>query len=457
MVDQSVEQEKQYEVTCVDELVRKDHLLRKIAKYVDFRFIREKTRPLYAENIGRPAIDPVVLFKMLFIGYLYGIRSERRLVQEINDNIAYRWFLGFGFRDRIPDHSTLSQNRRRRFNGTPIFQEIFDEIVRQAISKGLIDGKVIYTDSTHVKANANKKKFLPPEVPVSVKAYEADLDKAVEEDRRDHGRKPLKAKRDVTPETRQIKVSTTDPESGYMMREGKPEGFFYLNHRSVDGKYNFVTDVHVTPANQTDAECYLERLDRQKAAFDFAIQAVGLDAGYMTTPICKGLEDRRILGVIGHRRFHPVKGLFQKWKFRYDAESDTYTCPNGKILTYGTTNREGMRIYNSRRQDCSQCPLREQCTRSKSMRKQITRHVWEDARENVREYRLSDFGKEVYARRKETIERSFADGKELHGLRYARMRGLLKVLEQCLVSAAVQNMKKMALILARRELAVWAV
>lgn len=160
MVDQSVEQEKQYEVTCVDELVRKDHLLRKIAKYVDFRFIREKTRPLYAENIGRPAIDPVVLFKMLFIGYLYGIRSERRLVQEINDNIAYRWFLGFGFRDRIPDHSTLSQNRRRRFNGTPIFQEIFDEIVRQAISKGLIDGKVIYTDSTHVKANANKKKFL---------------------------------------------------------------------------------------------------------------------------------------------------------------------------------------------------------------------------------------------------------------------------------------------------------
>lgn len=452
MLEDQLEQEKQYEMTCVDELVRKDHLLRKVAKYVDFKFIREKTRHLYSEATGRPAIDPVVLFKMLFIGYLYGIRSERRLVQEISDNIAYRWFLGFGFYSRVPDHSTISQNRRRRFNGTPIFQEIFDEIVRQAINKGLIDGKVIYTDSTHVKANANKRKFLLQEVPVSVKAYEADLDKAVEEDRRDHGRKPLKAKRDVTPETRQIKVSTTDPESGYMMRDGKPEGFFYLNHRSVDGKHNFITDVHVTSANQTDAACYLERIDRQKEAFDLIIESVGLDAGYSTTAICKGLEERKILGVIGHRRFHPVKGLFPKWKFRYDQESDTYICPNGKTLTYGTTNREGFRLYNSRTEDCRECPLRDQCTHSRTMRKQITRHVWEDSRERMNELRRTDFGKELYARRKETIERSFADGKELHGLRYARMRGLSRVLEQCLLSAAVQNIKKLAMMLDRRHI-----
>lgn len=454
MLDQHTEQDKQYEVTCVDELVRKDHLLRKVAKYVDFRFIREKTRHLYSETVGRPSIDPVVLFKMLFIGYLYGIRSERRLVQEIEDNLAYRWFLGFGFRDKVPDHSTISQNRRRRFNGTLIFQEVFDEIVRQAINKGLIDGKVIYTDSTHVKANANKRKFLLDQVSANTKAYAAVLDDAVEKDRKDHGRKPLPARKDIEPETRQIKVSTTDPESGYMVREGKPEGFFYLNHRSVDAKHNFVTDVHVTAANQTDAECYLERIDRQQAAYDFAIQAVGLDAGYLTTPICKGLEDRQILGVIGHRRFHPVKGLFPKWKYHYDQERDVYVCPNGKVLSYGTTDREGYRVYNSRREDCRECPMRDECTHSKGMRKQITRHVWEAARERASEYRKTDFGKNLYARRKETIERSFADGKELHGLRYARMRGLSKVLEQCLLSATVQNMKKLAMMLDRRQLAV---
>lgn len=152
-------------------------------------------------------------------------------------------------------------------------------------------------------------------------------------------------------------------------------------------------------------------MDRQRAAFGFDVQAAGLDAGYLTTPICKGLEDRKILGVIGHRRFHPVKGLFAKWKFYYDAESDTYTCPNGKLLTYGTTNRQGFRLHNSRRQDCRECPLREQCTRSKGMRKQLTRHVWDDSKERVREYRLSDYGK-----------------------------------------AAAQNIKKLALILDRREM-----
>lgn len=176
----------------IENLVPQDHILRKLDKYIDFSFIRELTKDLYCHDNGRPAVDPIVLFKMLFIGYLFGIRSERQLVRDIEVNIAYRWFLGFSLTDKIPDHSTISQNRRRRFKGTDIAQQIFDNIVLQAISHRLVEGKVLYTDSTHLKASANKRKLVEQEVERSVKDYIEELDKAVDEDRIAHGKKPLK-------------------------------------------------------------------------------------------------------------------------------------------------------------------------------------------------------------------------------------------------------------------------
>ena len=147
------------EMVTLEQLVPKGHLLRLIDRHIRFDFIRSETEPLYCPNNGRPAIDPVVLFKMLFIGYLFGVRSERQLMREIEVNVAYRWFLGLRLTDPVPDASTLSQNRRRRFAGTDIEQRIFDGIVEQAVEHKLIGGRVLYTDSTHLKANANKNKF----------------------------------------------------------------------------------------------------------------------------------------------------------------------------------------------------------------------------------------------------------------------------------------------------------
>jgi len=178
------------EAVYIEQLVRPDHLLRKIQRHVDFSFIVDKIKDQYCLDNGRPSVDPVVLFKMLFIGYLFGIRSERRLVQEIHDNIAYRWFLGLGLTDPVPSASTIWQNRRRRWKDSELCQEIFDEIVRQCVDHGLVDGRVLFTDGTLIKANANKRKFLREQVPVSTREYLADLDKAVEEDRREHGKKP---------------------------------------------------------------------------------------------------------------------------------------------------------------------------------------------------------------------------------------------------------------------------
>ncbi|MGG1556515.1 IS1182 family transposase, partial [Paenibacillus ferrarius] len=418
--------------------------------YIDFSFIDEKVRHLYSQDNGRPAIDPLVLFKMIFIGYFYGIRSERQLEREIQTNLAYRWFLGLGLADRVPDHTTISWNRRTRFKETSVFQDIFDEIVLQAVSHRMVGGRVLISDSTHVKANANKHKFTIEQVQQNTRDYVEELNTAIEADRKAHGKKPLKPREEVN-EDKEVKVSTTDPDSGYMIRDGKPEGFFYLDHRTVDVKYNMITDVFVTPGNVHDSVPYLSRIDRQKERFGFSVEAVALDSGYLTAPICKGLETRKIFGVIAHRRFHSKQGLFHKWEFNYDRERNIYLCPQKQELVYKTTDRKGYRHYASDPKQCASCPMLKKCTESKNKRKVVTRHIWEDSKEQVRLNRLSKSGKRLYRKRKETIERSFADAKELHGFRYCRLRGLRNATEQALMTAAVQNMKKMALHLERRS------
>lgn len=439
------------EFVSIEELVPKDHLLRKIDKVIDFGFIRERVKDLYCADNGRPAIDPVVLFKMLFIGYLYGTRSERQLVRDIQVNVAYRWFLGFGLTDKIPDASTISQNRRRRFSESTIYQEIFDEMVLQAIRRKMVDGTTLYTDSTHLKANANKHKFELQDVQKSTRDYLETLEEDVTRDREAHGKKPLKEK-ESTPEVKETKVSTTDPDSGYMVREGKPEGFFYLDHRTVDSRYSIITDTFVTPGNVHDSIPYLSRLDRQRERFGFAVSAVGLDAGYFTAGICKGLEDRDIYGAIAYRRPNHIKGYLRKSDYTYDPTTDCYHCPEGCTLNYRTTDRNGYRHYASDPAQCRNCPLQPRCTKSANFTKVVTRHIWQDHKDTVNSHRYTEEGKKIYKRRKETVERSFADSKQLHGHRYARLRGIGKVFEQCLLCAAVQNMKKIALVVDRKDL-----
>ena len=435
------------EFVCIDELVPSDHLLRKVDKHIDFSFIHDLVKDLYCADNGRPALDPTLLFKMLLVGYLFGVRSERQLVREVQVNVAYRWFLGLNLTDKIPDASTFSQNRRRRFNESGVYQQIFDEIVLQAISKRLVSGKHLFTDSTHLKANANKHKKTKVQIAASRQDYMDALDSAVEEDRLRHGKKPL-APTTKAPVTREINKSTTDPDSGYMVRDEKPKGFFYLDHRTVDGKCNIVTDVHVTPGNIHDSVPYLKRLDRQIKRFDLPVEAVGLDAGYFTSAVCKGIEDRGLYGVMGYRRPTHKKGYFYKREYQYDADSDTYKCPAGQQLIYKTTNREGYRHYQSDPRICQHCEHLSRCTRNAKQVKTVTRHVWEASKERINQHRLTSEGKVIYKRRKETVERSFADAKQLHGYRYARYKGLNRVQGQCLLVAAAQNIKKIALMAA---------
>lgn len=443
------------EMVTLDELVPKDHLLRKIDAVIDFSFIHDRVAGLYCPDNGRPPLDPTLMFKALFVGYLFGIRSERQLVREIEVNVAYRWFLKLKLTDTVFDASTLSQNRRRRFNDTSVAQDIFDAIVEQAIGHGLVDGTVLYTDSTHLKANANKGKYDLAKLQKSRADYWADLDRAIAAERQAHGQKPLKEK-ERAPREKETKVSRTDPDAGYMVRDGKPKGFFYLDHRTVDGRLAIITDIHVTPANVHDSIVYLERLDRQRTRFGLDVRAVGLDAGYATTGIAQGLETRHILGVTGYRNPTPPRdGMMRKSKYVFEPDNDGYRCSEGQLLSYATTDRNGYKHYRSDPTICRDCPLLASCTSNAKAQRTITRHVWQDARERTDAHRKTDWGKEIYKRRKETVERSFADAKQLHGHRYARFRGLMRVACQCLLQAAAQNIKKIAMALTKAPKPAW--
>lgn len=444
MLSKSSNKQQSVELVDYDLLVPKDHLLRKIDATVDFSFIYKLCAPLYCQDNGRPATDPEILFRMLLVGYLYGIRSERRLEQEINVNMAYKWFCGLGILEKAPDATTISVNRKRRFQGNNIAEQIFNEILRQAIEKGLVGGKILYTDSTHIKANANKHKKQPVTVDITPKEYLESLDKQIEADRESLGKKPFgKGDGDNGGHTT-IQQSKTDPESGQLNKSGKPDGFHYSEHRTVDSKNNIVVNVQITPANVNDVDPIPEILKEIETRLGYLPKYMGLDAGYHNARVCWQLNQAKIQGVIGYRR-HTHKGEhLGKYRFRFDPELNAYICPEKHLLTWKTTNREGYREYFSDGRHCKNCPRRNECFSQSATRRQVQRHVWQDHLEAVDAFTKTPVGKKIYHWRKETIERSFADAKELCGFRYARMRGLRNMREQSFLTAVAQNIKKIA-------------
>lgn len=446
--DRKIQQQNEYEIVLLDELVPQDHLLRKIDVAVDFSFIHDICKDLYSPDNGRPAIEPELLFKMLLLGYLYDIKSEVKIAQAVNENIAFKWFLGLKLTEKGPDHATISINRVRRFKDNNIAEQIFDEILHQCIAKGLVGGEILYTDSTHIKAKANKHKKSLVTVKETPREYMEELDEQIDLDRKALGKEPFDKDDNDPPEgsgTTSRMVSTTDPESGQQTRDGKPSGFYYSEHRTVDSKNNVIVNVHVEPANINDITPVPTILKEILFRLGKLPKYMGFDAGYHSAWIAHLLEKSRIQGVIGYRRHTHQKEVFGKYRFRYDAEFDAYTCPEGKHLYWRTTNREGFREYWSNSKECVNCPRRSECISEKAKRRLVTRHVWQDALDDVTWFTKTLNGQRIYSWRKETIERSFAEAKENHGLRFARMLGIQNMREQCFLTAAVQNIKRLAM------------
>ncbi len=255
----------------LEDLVPQDSLYRKIDKYIDFTFIYDKVKDLYCQDNGRNCVDPVVLFKLVFIQTIDGIKSMRKTCEKIKVDLEYRWFLRIPLGKPTPHYSTFSQNYIRRFQGTTIFEDIFTEIFEQAIKLHLVSGETFFTDSTHKKANANKNKF-HEEVQKVVKQRKEWLEQEINAERKNQGYKEFEFKEEI--EEKKVKVSNTDPESGYYHRDNKEKGFMYLDHRTVDSKCNIIVDCHITKGNVHDSQPYISRMEYIKNKFGFNIKEV---------------------------------------------------------------------------------------------------------------------------------------------------------------------------------------
>lgn len=448
---------KQMQIVCVDDLVPQNHLLRIIDKAIDWSFVYDLVKDKYSEEKGRPSIDPVTLIKIPLIQYLYGIKSMRQTIKEIEVNMAYRWFLGLELYDAVPHFSTFGKNYTRRFKDTDLFEQIFRHILEECYRFKLVDPTEVFVDATHVKARANNKKMQKRIAQQEALFFEDMLKKEINSDRVEHGKKPFKKKDDddhkpsggdkfedytddIPLDEKTIKCSTTDPESGWF-RKGDHKHVFAYGVQTACDKNGWILDFSVNPGNEHDSRTFKKLYDR--------IQNIGMkrcivDAGYKTPAIAKLLLDDGIEPIFPYKRPMTKDGFFKKNEYVYDEYNDCYICPNNHMLPYSTTNREGYREYKSCGYMCERCPYLEQCTHSKNCVKVVTRHIWENYMEVCEDIRHTNGMKELYSHRKETIERIFGTAKENHGFRYTQMYGKARMTMKVALTFACMNLKKLA-------------
>src|SRR3954468_10320469 len=290
----------QIEMIALERLVPANHLVRKVEAAIDFSFIYSLVQDMYSTERGRPSIDPVVLIKMVFIQYTFGIRSMRQTIEEIKTNMAYRWFLGYGFYDTVPHFSTFGKNYERRFEDTGLFEQIFYRILNEAAEKKLISSEHVFIDSTHVKASANKNKFEKKVVRKETKAYEARLQEEINKDREEHGKKPIPPEKFNQEEYKEIKESTTDPESGYYVKDERTKQFAYSFHAAAD-RNGFVLSTIVTPGNTHDSHI-LEPLVNKVIERVEKPEAVAADAAYKTPAITSYLFENEMTPALPYTR-----------------------------------------------------------------------------------------------------------------------------------------------------------
>lgn len=441
-------------MVTIEDLMPQDHFLRKLEAVLNLSFVYEETAHLYSRKYGRPPIDPVVLVKYLLVGYLYGISSERQIEQRIQTDVALRWYLGLDLFDRVPDHSTISQLRRRKPSFRKIFRRLFEEVVRQCIAAGLVSGRLVVTDSTHVKANASRASEELVELPEEPGAYWERLDsyeeEGLEELKRRTGKRRKKRTKQIKKDNRRSKkrISRTDPEAGHMKRPGKPEGPHYLSHQTLDRDYGIITGVTVTPGDVYDSVPYLNHLEYIHETI-IPIQAAAADSAYDFPLAHRVLEEHGIDFYVWPQAVHDRTQVeFKRDAFRYDQEEDTYVCPNGKILRAKRLYRSDSGLfweYWADREDCRKCPLRKKCLSANDQqgarklsdsyfKASVQRHL---SRQKEPNYRQALKERQIWC------EGTFAIQKRCHNLTHVLRRGLEAAEDHCLLSATALNLRRM--------------
>lgn len=441
----------------MEDLVPKDHVLRDIERAIDFSFIYELVQDKYSNEKGRPSIDPVMLIKIPLIQYLFGIKSMRQTIKEIQVNVAYRWFLGLDMLDAVPHFSTFSKNYTRRFKDTDLFEQIFSKILEECIKSNFVDTSVVFVDATHIKAAANKHNSYKQVANQEALFYEKELKEEINKDRENHGKKPFKDDEDHKSDgtdtsshdnsgsthsgvQQEVLKSTTDPESGLFHKGEHKQVFAYVSQTFCD-KRGWILGYSIHPGNEHDSRTFKSIYEKIKK---FGSETIVADAGYKTPAIAKMLLDDKKTPIFPYKRPYTAKDFFKKYEYAYDEYYDCYICPNNQVLSYATTNKDGYKEYKSKGYICQNCPYLSQCTNSKNHTKVITRHVWEEYIEKCEDIRHTRGNKAIYDQRKETIERIFGDAKENHGLRYTHYIGKARMEMKVGLTFACINLKKLA-------------
>jgi len=419
----------------LEDQVPENHLLRLIDRYVSFDFVREKLRDSYSDT-GRPSIDPELLLRMLLIGYLYGITSERKLVEELRMHLAWRWFTGLGFDQEIPHHSTFSKNRHGRFAESQLFAQLFEQIVKQCVEVGLVQGQHLSVDGSFVEANAAKESRIPRQQLVEA----AQVNRTV----RQYLTEVAEQNPVEEPVHQQEQVSTTDPDSTYATKGGMPARLGYYDNYLVDNSSCVIVGVQATAARMSQetvaAQDMLTRFAQWQGREPVSLAA---DTTYGNGEFLQWLGERDIVPYMrtrenAGRTRSPFYGPEQ---FTYQPESNSYRCPAGQQLNYGGRTWGDLgRVYIGTRKRCAACAHKPQCCRGAF--RYLAVHKHEAVRQRVRQLATTPEFERAQRQRKK-VEALFAELKNLIGLRRLRLRRMKFVREQFYLAAAAQNLKRL--------------
>ena len=452
---------KLYYQLSLDRLVPQNHLLRCIAEVIDFSFVYPLARPYYSHT-GQPSVDPVVLFKALLIGYLYGITSERRLMEEIQVNLAYRWFLGYDLDEAIPDHSVLSKARVRF--GMEVFEAFFNRTVELCRAAGLVRGEAAFLDSTLIQANAALASLEPTtghQPPMPAKRYVERLfaenpvrseEPSPKPPADSSGEEPPDAERKAKPMAKRPPLnrrarSRTDPEASVIHHPTFGLHLAYKAHMAVDDHpARVITAAVVTPGATADEYLLEELLWRHRQRVGRLPRHVVADRRYGTLHHYRYLAELGIQAAIAHRagKKRNAGGVWNIQDFQYNAESDTYTCPAGQTLARRMVRPSNRTIlYKAPPGVCQTCRFRSQCSPSgkeRGLSRSFDRRFLEEAQRWLQ----TEEGKRRFGQGEVYVETVFAIAKDRHGLRRAQWRGKWKVQIQVWLTAAAMNIKKLA-------------
>jgi transposase len=432
----------------LDDHVPPDHLLRRIDRVLDLSKLRGHLAEFYSHT-GRPSIDPELMIRMLIVGYCLGIRSERRLCEEVHLNLAYRWFCRLGLENAVPEHSTFSKNRHGRFRDSEAFRWLFDEVVRSCIAAGLVKGEGFAVDASVVMADANRQRGVPGSEAIDWKD-QARGNRAVREYLAALDGEP-------TAQTPPKNISLTDPQSRWTAAPGGPAFYAYSTNYVIDTEHGVILDVEATPAHRSaEVDATKMMVDRVEERFDIKPDRLIGDTAYGTAPMLAWMVEEK-----GIKPHVPVWDKTQRdddtlssSDFEWNERANEYRCPQGhplrsewrmfaKSRTHVTS--ADTIIYRSRQSDCANCPIKNRCCPNTPARK-ITRSIHESARDVARRIGATEQYQRSRKERKK-VEMLFAHLKRILRLDRLRLRGLSGAADEFTMAAAAQNLRRLAKLL----------